>query len=172
MIRGFAFCLSILLCASSAAQTPLRVKMFPGAQSLPVTAALSQGVFERLGLKVEVLFTASSQELRDGLAAGDFQIAQSAVDNAVAMVEMARHDVVIVTGGDSSMNELFVQPDIRSFADLKGQTVIVDAPNTAYALQLKKILLLNGLKDGVDYKLQPVGGTFLRVKAMRENPAY
>ena len=60
MIRGFAFCLSILLCASSAAQTPLRVKMFPGAQSLPVTAALSQGVFDRLGLKVEVLFTASS----------------------------------------------------------------------------------------------------------------
>jgi hypothetical protein len=33
---------------------------------------------------------------------------------------------------------------VRSFADLKGRTAIVDAPNTAYALQLKKILLLNG----------------------------
>jgi ABC-type nitrate/sulfonate/bicarbonate transport system substrate-binding protein len=31
---------------------------------------------------------------------------------------------------------------------------------------------MNGLKDGVDYKVLPVGGTFLRLKAMRENPAY
>jgi len=164
--------LCLFLSQGVAAQTPLKVKMFPGAQSLPAAAAQAQGVFERHGLKVELLFTANSQELRDGLAAGEFQIAQSAVDNAVAMVEMAKHDVIIVTGGDSSMNELFVQPDIRSLADLKGQTVIVDAPNTAYALQLKKILLMNGLTDGVDYKLQPVGGTFMRVKAMRENLAF
>src|SRR5207247_1745525 len=116
--------------------------LVPGAQALPVMAAASQGIFERHGRKVEVLLTVTSQEQRDGLAAGDFQIAQAAVDNAVAMVELARHDVVIVTGGDSSMNELFVQPDIGSYADLKGHTLLVDAPNTAYALQVKKILLI------------------------------
>src|SRR3954463_3375287 len=113
-------------------QTPLRVKMFPGAQALPVIAAASQGIFEKQGLKVQVLFTVNSQEQRDGLASGEFQIAQAAVDNAVAMVELAKHDVVIVSGGDSSMNEMFVQPDVASFAALKGHTVVVDAPNTAY----------------------------------------
>jgi len=160
-------------CSMAQAQPiPLRVKMFPGAQALPVMAAASQGIFERHGLKVEVLFTVNSQEQRDGLAAGDFQIAQAAVDNAVAMVELARHDVVIVTGGDSSMNEFFVQPDIGSYADLKGHTLLVDAPNTAYALQLKKILLMNGLKEGADYKIRPLGGTFLRLKGMRENKDY
>src|SRR6185295_172973 len=97
-------------------------------------AGVQQGIFERHGIKLDLLFTASSQELRDGLASGEFQIAHSAVDNAV---EMAKHDVVIVTGGDSSMNEFFVQPEIQSIADLKGRTVIVDAPNTAYALQAK-----------------------------------
>ena len=153
-------------------QIPLKVKMFPGAQSLPVLAAVSEGFFARHGLKVEVLFTVNSQEQRDGLAAGDFQIAQAAVDNAVAMVELAKHDVVIVTGGDNSMNELFVQPDISSYAQLRGQTVLVDAPNTAYALQLKKILLMNGLKEGVDYSLNPIGGTGMRLKGMRENKAF
>ena len=162
----------VLLSVPAFGQTPLRVKMFPGAQALPVMAAASQGIFERHGLKVEVLFTVNSQEQRDGLAAGDFQIAQAAVDNAVAMVELARHDVVIVTGGDSSMNELFVQPDVASYADLKGHTLLVDAPNTAYALQLKKILLMNGLKEGADYQVRPVGGTFLRLKGMRENKDY
>jgi ABC-type nitrate/sulfonate/bicarbonate transport system substrate-binding protein len=162
----------VVLSQTALAQTPLRVKMFPGAQALPVSAAVAQGIFQKHGLKVEQLFTANSVELRDGLASGDFQIAQSAVDNAVAMVEVAKHDIVIVTGGDSSMNELFVQPDVKSLADLKGQTVIVDAPNTAYALQLRKILKMNGLRDGVDYKVQTAGGTFLRLKAMRENPSY
>jgi ABC-type nitrate/sulfonate/bicarbonate transport system substrate-binding protein len=58
--------------------------MFPGAQSLPVLAAAQEGMFAKHGLKVEVLFTANSDELRDGLAAGEFQVAQAAVDNAVA----------------------------------------------------------------------------------------
>ncbi len=150
------------------AQTPMRTKVFPGAQALPLMAGVQQGIFERHGIKLELLFTTNSQELRDGLASGDFQVAHSAVDNAVAMVEMAKHDVVIVTGGDSSMNEFFVQPEIRSFADLKGKTVIVDAVNTAYALQAKKILRLNGLKDS-DYTLKPVGGTMFRYRAMRED---
>src|SRR4051812_34022258 len=119
--------------AVSAQPTAVRVKMFPGAQALPAMAAVSQGFFDRQGLKVELLFTVNSQEQRDGLAGGDFQIAQAAVDNAVAMVELAKHDVVIVTGGDSSMNELFVQPDVRAYGDLRGQTLLVDAPNTAYA---------------------------------------
>ena len=164
----------LLAVFSSAAwsQTQLKVKMFPGAQALPVLAAVSEGIFARHGLRVEVLFTVNSEEQRNGLAAGEFQIAQAAVDNAVAMVELAKHDVVIVTGGDSSMNELIVQPDITSYAQLRGQTVLVDAPNTAYALQLKKILLMNGLKEGADYTLNPIGGTAQRLKGMRENKAF
>src|SRR5262245_18046264 len=169
-------CLLILAAGFSlhaaAQQTTLKVKMCPGAQPLPVVAAAAQGLFERHGLKVEVLFTVNSDELRDGLAAGEFPIAQAAVDNAVAMVELAKQDVIIVTGGDSSMNEFIVQPDIARFSDLKGHTLLVDALNTAYALQLKKILLMNGLKDGVDYKLNPIGGTRLRLNGMRENKAF
>src|SRR5689334_6386953 len=102
MARGFAVLLSLLVCSIANGQTPLRTKVFPGAQALPLIAGVQQGIFEQHGIKLDLLFTASSQELRDGLASGDFQIAHSAVDNAVAMVEMARHDVVIVTGGDSS----------------------------------------------------------------------
>ena len=168
MTRGFAFVLSLFVGATALAQTPVRTKVFPGAQALPLIAGVQQGIFEKHGIKLELLFTASSQELRDGLASGDFQVAHSAVDNAVAMVEMAKHDVVIVTGGDSSMNEFFVQPEVKSIADLKGRTVIVDAPNTAYALQAKKILRMNGVNDS-DYTLKPVGGTLFRYRAMRED---
>jgi ABC-type nitrate/sulfonate/bicarbonate transport system substrate-binding protein len=171
MTRRFAAVLAILVSTCSWAQTPVRAKVFPGAQALPMMAGVQQGIFERHGIKLELLFTTTSQEQRDGLASGDFQVAHAAVDNAVAMVERARHDVIIVTGGDSSMNEFFVQPDVRSIADLKGRTVIVDAPNTAYALQAKKILRMNGLKD-TDYTVKTVGGTLFRYRAMREDKSH
>ena len=170
-MRRIAPFLLMFCCAVAAAQTQLKVKMFPGAQSLPALAAQQNHLFERHGLKVDILFTANSDEQRAGLAKGDFEIAQAAVDNAVAMVELAKEDVVIVTGGDSSMNEFIVQPDVRSFKDLKGHTLLVDALNTAYALQLKKILLINGLKQD-DYKLNPIGGTGMRLRGMRENKDY
>jgi ABC-type nitrate/sulfonate/bicarbonate transport system substrate-binding protein len=171
MARRFALLLAILVSTGSWAQTPVRAKVFPGAQALPMMAGVQQGIFERHGIKLELLFTTTSQEQRDGLASGDFQVAHAAVDNAVAMVERARHDVIIVTGGDSSMNEFFVQPEVRSIADLKGRTVIVDAPNTAYALQAKKILRMNGLKD-TDYTVKTVGGTLFRYRAMREDKSH
>src|SRR5258708_21266225 len=169
MVRRPLFILLVMFLNLAHAQTPLKVKVFPGAQALPLIAGTSQGVFERQGLKVELLFTQNSQELRDDLASGAVQGAHSEVDNAVAMVERTGRDVVIVSGGDSSMNEFFVQPEIRSIADLKGRVLAVDAPNTAYALQAKKIMLMNGMKEGADYSVKTVGGTLYRYRAMRES---
>jgi ABC-type nitrate/sulfonate/bicarbonate transport system substrate-binding protein len=118
----------------------LRVKVFPGAQNLAVFVAQERGLFAEQGVEVDLQFTQNSNELRTGLAAGAFDIAHAAVDNAVAMRESAGADIAIVMGGDSSMNEFFVQPEITEVAQMRGRTLIVDAPNTAYALQARKVL--------------------------------
>jgi ABC-type nitrate/sulfonate/bicarbonate transport system substrate-binding protein len=157
--------------AGAAEATNIRVNTFPNAKALPVYVGIAKGVFTKYGLAVEQENTESSQSQRDGLVAGKFQIAHAALDNAVAMIEVAKKDVVIVSGGDSGMNEFFVQPDIASFADLKGKTIVVDAPDTAYALQAKKLLLQHGLKEGIDYKVKQVGAVPFRYKAMIEDKA-
>jgi len=161
-------------CSTTAEPPPppakVRVDVFPGASNLPLLIGIEQGIFARYGLSVEIIDTPNSESQRAGLARGDFEIAQSAVDNAVAMVETAGQDVVIVSGGDGSMNELMVRPEIASIADIRGKTLVVDATNTAYALVARKILKSNGLADGRDYTMDPVGGTPLRVKAMVERP--
>src|SRR6266853_5315786 len=140
--------------AGAAEATRIRVNTFPNAKALPVHVGIAKGLFVKYGLAVELENTASSQSQRDGLAAGRFQIAHAALDNAVAMIEVAKRDVVIVSGGDSGMNEFFVQPEITSFADLRGKIVVVDAPDTAYALQAKKLLLQHGLREGADYTIK------------------
>jgi ABC-type nitrate/sulfonate/bicarbonate transport system substrate-binding protein len=149
--------------------TLIRVNAFPQAKTLPLHAGIAKGIFERRGFKLELHLTDNSRNQRDGLAAGTFDVVHSAVDNALAMVEVARQDVVIVTGGDSGMNEFVVQPEIKSFADMRGRILVVDAPDTAYALQAKKILAMHGLKDGADYTVKPVGAGVFRFKAMAES---
>jgi ABC-type nitrate/sulfonate/bicarbonate transport system substrate-binding protein len=156
------------------AQTPgtqkIKVLTLLG-QPLQITAAEKQGLFAKYGIEVETANKSNSEELRAELAAGNGALAYLAVDNAVAMVELAHQDVIIVSGGEGSQNELIVQPEIKSIADLRGKTLIVDAVNTAYALQLIKILSLNGVKAG-DYTLKPVGSTPQRLIAMREHKEY
>src|SRR5712691_1588584 len=152
----------------AAEPTPIRVNAFPNAKALPLHAGIAKGIFTQRGFAIELHLTENSRSQREGLAAGKFDVVHSAVDNAVAMIEVGKHDVVIVSGGDSGMNEFFVQADIKSFADLRGRIIVVDAPDTAYALQAKKILLQHALKDG-DYTIKPVGAGVYRFKAMLED---
>jgi len=171
MMRALAAALLALVCAGASAADTIRVNTFPNAKALPFHAGIEKGFFARRGVALELSFTENSTAQRAGLAAGKFDVVHAAVDNAVALAD-AGTDLVIVTGGDSGMNEFFVQAGIRSFGDLRGRTLIVDAPNTAYAIQAKKILLKNGLREGSDYRVVPVGRGELRLKAMAENKDY
>ncbi len=139
--------------------------------NIALFAAIDEGFLAKRGLAVELMRTSNSQQQRDGLANGTFDIVHTAVDNAVVMVNAGKGDVIIVMGGDNGMNELYVRPEIKTYEDLRGKTVVVDAPDTAYAFQLYKMLELKGLKKG-DYVVQSVGAGTQRVKAMLENPSY
>lgn len=150
----------------------IRVIAFPGMTNLGLFAADAHGFFAHRRVDVTIEFTPNSDHLRDRLADGTYDVAHAAVDNAVAMVELAGADAVIVQGGERSLNELFGQPEIGAVAELRGRQVLVDAPNTAYALQLKKILKLHGLVPGRDYELVPIGNTPQRWEAMRDNKRY
>src|SRR6202043_1774685 len=87
------------------------------------------------------------------------------VDNAVALVDVAKADVIIAAGGSNGMNELIVRPEVKSYAEIHGKTVVVDAPDTAYALILYKMLALNGLSK-TDYSVFAAGGCTQRRSAM------
>jgi len=171
----YAIVLTLFAGSGTFAQTPglqkIKVLTLLG-RPLQFVAADKEGIFAKYGVEVETENLPNSDVLRASLAAGKGDLAYLAVDNAVAMVELAHQDVVIVMGGEGSQNELMVQPEIKSINDLRGKTLIVDAPNTAYALQMKKILLLNGMEAGKDYEVKPFGATPARLAAMRQHKEF
>jgi len=153
----FAFAISAR--DTRAEDTKLTVIIFRGVQNLAMFAAQTKGLYAKRGLAVDLKFTPNSDELRNGLAEGRYQIAHSGVDNAFALKNKANVDIAVVAGGDNSFNHLIVQ------ADIKGKIVAVDAVKTAYAFQLYEMLCQKWLNKG-DYEIKPLGGTGARLEAM------
>ena len=148
---------------------PLKVIVFPTISNLPLFAAQHKRFLAKYNVAIEIINTPNSDELRNGLAEGRYQIAHAAVDNAVAQIENQKVEAIIVIGGDGGLNQLFVQPEINAIEDIKGKTVAVDAPNTAYGLLLYKMLKVKGLERGKDYQIKAVGGTGQRLEAMTKD---
>ncbi len=145
------------------------VSTFPNAKALPLWIAQKQGFFSARGLDVLVNETENSKLQREGLERGAIHIVQAAVDNALSMI-MSGLDVVIVMGGEGGMNDFIVQADIRAFKDLQARVLVVDSPDTAYALLARKMLAQHGLTYNVDYTFKPVGNAGRRLKAMIDDP--
>jgi ABC-type nitrate/sulfonate/bicarbonate transport system substrate-binding protein len=148
--------------------TSLTVMVFPGTQTLPLFAAQAQGFFESRGLAVTLVPAPNSEEQRNGLAAGRYPIVHGAADQCIALVEAAGVDAVIVAGGDNGFNHLFVQPDIASFGELRGRTLVADVATTGWSFVLYEILKRHGLRRG-DYTIHEAGAPFRRFEAMRDD---
>ncbi len=148
-------------------QTRLTVMVFPGTQTLPLFAAQARGLFARRGLAVEIKPAPNSQEQREGLAAGRYQIVHGAADQCVAMVA-AGIDAAVVAGGDNGFNHLFVQPGIQGFSDLRGRTLVADVADTGWSFVLYDILRRHGL-ERTDYAIAEAGAPFRRFEAMRDD---
>lgn len=145
------------------------VSTFPNAKALPLWIAQEQGFFAAHGLGVVIDETDSSKIQREGLERGDIHIVQAAVDNAFSMI-VDGQDVVIVMGGEGGMNDFIVQSDIAAFKDLHQRVLVVDSPDTAYALLARKMLAQHGLVYNIDYFFKSVGNAGRRLKAMIDDP--
>jgi ABC-type nitrate/sulfonate/bicarbonate transport system substrate-binding protein len=154
----------------AAAADYLTVMVFRGINNLAIYAAQAKGFYAKHGITLDLKYAPNSNEQRSGLAEGRFQIIHTATDNAVALVETARVDAAVVLGGGNGFNHLIVQPEIKTFADLRGKTLVVDSPRTAFALLLYEMLKLNGLNKG-DYDVKPVGGSGQRLEALKRKEA-
>lgn len=157
---------------AAAQQRKLNVIIFAGGLSWPIFVAEDEGFFDKHKLSVSVTETPGSVFQIRGLMEGRFDIAMTPFDNVVAYDEGQGEvsldpaaDLFAFMGGISSTLRLLVAPEIRTFADLKGKALGVDAETTGYALAMYRLLAANGLPPG-SYTLEKTGGTSFRVQAL------
>jgi ABC-type nitrate/sulfonate/bicarbonate transport system substrate-binding protein len=155
---------------SAPAPKPVRVISFDGGWNLPVWVAQRQGLFEANGVSVQISYTPSSGFLVTSLLEGRHDVALALIDNLVAYQEGQGEakipdnpDLVAFMGGDGGFLSVVAQPSVKSFADLKGKTLSVDAMTTGAAFVLRELVARNGLADG-DVKYERAGGTANRYR--------
>lgn len=146
---------------------------FPGAPNLPIFAALERGDFRGNGVDVRMETTPSSTFQMENLMGGRFQIAGTAFDNVVAYREgqgavesLGSCDLVAFMGATRIELSLVVEPDIRTWVDLQGRSLALDALNTGFAFVLYDMLEQAGMSTG-DCELVPVGATPARWASVR-----
>jgi ABC-type nitrate/sulfonate/bicarbonate transport system substrate-binding protein len=166
-----------LMAGTAAAQTKVDMIGFGGASNLPIWLAMDKGLFAKHGLEVKLDRTRGSEAQIKDMMAGKYQIASTSIDNIIGYTEgqgpikIDNFDMVAFMGVHSGLNSVVTRPEIKTYADIKGKPVAVDAPNTGYAFVLFRILENNGLKYKQDYTVLAVGGGPDRLAAMKEGKA-
>ena len=168
--------LPLVSCASAPPAPPKTVNLivFPGGFNWPVWVAQEKGLFARNGLEVKVTPTPGSAFQLTNLIDGKFDIAMTAIDNLIAYREGQGEvpnpgpDLFAFMGGDNGFLRLVTVPEVKSFGDLRGKTLSVDALTTGYAFVLLEILERNGLQKDRDYTTAAAGGVLQRFQALME----
>jgi ABC-type nitrate/sulfonate/bicarbonate transport system substrate-binding protein len=150
--------------------TPLRVVVFDGGWNLPLWAGQRQGYFESNGVSVQIAYTPNSGALVGGLYDGRYDIAIATIDNFIAYQEgqgevplAGEPDFAVVMGGDGGFLSVVGGNGVKSFADLKGRTLSVDAMTTGLAFVLRELVARSGLTEK-DVTYVRAGGTPLRYR--------
>ncbi|KQP17107.1 ABC transporter substrate-binding protein [Pseudorhodoferax sp. Leaf265] len=141
----------------AAAQTKVVIGMSGWTGFAPLTLADKAGIFKKNGLDVEIKMI-PQKDRHLALASKSIQCAATTVETHVAWNTNGVPIVQIVQLDKSyGADGIAVRNDIKTFADLKGKTVAVDAPGTAPYFTLAWLLSKNGMsiKDVKTVTLAP-----------------
>lgn len=139
-----------------------------------LTVAVAKGFFAADGLEVDVIVTPNSTDQMRGLSKSSWQIVSTAFDNVLGWSGREGAEIVAIAQVSQGITlPVYVRREIKSWDDLRGKKLAVDAVDTAYALVLRRIILEHGLDfDRGDYELLPLGTTGARLESMTRGETF
>src|SRR5512139_2589301 len=161
-------CAAILLFArgESRGQENVRVA-YPStsASVIMLMIANKEGYFKEEGLNVEMLSIRGEIAIRTALA-GEIDFFTNA-GSALAAIERNIPLKILAVVQDKPGWDLIALPNIKSIAQLRGQTVAIMSPEGSLAVVTREILRKNGLDPSKDANLVVMGGDEVRLPALK-----
>jgi len=129
--------------------------------------AFEKGIFEKYGLKVNLIQMQGSSKAMTALITGDTSICQMG-GNSVINAFAAGQDAVMIAGIYNTYPAVLVaRPEIKTVEDLRGKTIGTGVAASASEVATHLALQELGLEPGVDVNLIEIGEEPDRVAAFR-----
>lgn len=137
----------------------------PSAQEWPLLIAQAQGFFRDEGLTVSILSGNSAPNVVNELATGAVNIADNGTDTWISAVQHGLPIRMIAPVFGVNPYALIVQPSIKSWADLKGKSVMVGTKQDVTAIALGQMAAAQKMKLD-DFSIVAGGNSSARYAAL------
>jgi ABC-type nitrate/sulfonate/bicarbonate transport system substrate-binding protein len=139
-----------------------------------LAAGRAKGFFAANDLDLEIIVTANSTDQMRGLGRNSWQIVSTAFDNVLGWSGREGAEMVAIARvSEGLILPVYVRPEIKTWDDLRGKALAVDAVDTAFALVLRRVLRAHGLEmEHGDYRLIAKGTTAFRLESMAQRETF
>jgi NitT/TauT family transport system substrate-binding protein len=161
-----AAALSLVTTASRAADTITFGHVgAPSAIVWPIYIGLDQGFFDQSGIKLDIIFTRSSAQVLQQLAAGALDMGDTSAFDPVRGVAGGAAVAILTIEATPAPFSLLAKPEIKSIKELKGKTISVGQTTDIARIYFDRMLEANGLRDS-DVDALPTDSTAARLAAL------
>jgi len=123
--------------------------------------------YQAAGVDVNFVLVPGSIVAFQWLADGTIDGILTAVDNSINRYYNRILNTTLLSGGDLAPDYVLVGTNgVKTIADLRGKTIIVDSTTSGFSALIQRVLFNNGLVLNQDYTFTGYGGTPLRYEAL------
>lgn len=137
----------------------------PSAIVWPIYIGLDQGFFDQSGVKLDIIFTRSSAQVMQQLAAGALDMGDTSAFDPVRGVAGGAAVAILTIEARPAPFSLLAKPEIKSIKELKGKTISVGQTTDIARIYFDRMLEANGLHDS-DVDALPTDSTAARLAAL------
>lgn len=143
---------------------PVSIKIgYPtqGASMLPLWVAKDAGIFEKYGVKADLVYIAGTPKVQETLNSGAIEVGLTGVDSVGKAKAAGVHSVILSAVSDRTVLYIYGQKSAdkaNAAKELKGKTMITAAEGSLYDHLAKFYIKENGLTPKTDVKLLNMGG--------------
>lgn len=172
LIVFLSFLYLFSICKTGQAETvTIKYGMIPSSirsvSSLPLYIAQKRGFFAHERLNMEIIpIEGGTDKMIAALDRGAVDITRTATPYLILASVKGSEATAIAGEQGTPIYSLIVQPDIRSYKDLKGKLVGLSLRVDTISISMRKLLAHHGLREP-DYRVKELVGTPVRSKCLQ-----
>lgn len=152
----------------SAELTRVRVATLFSGEFSQAYIAQKKGLFEKHGLGVDLVYFQGGSQVIQAMLGGDVPLTVTAGPEGV-VAKLQGADIALLTANNPTMHfSLFVSPEIKSAAELRGKRAGVSRFGSASDFAIRYIFRSLGISDG-DVTIVQIGDNPSRMAALKSN---